>query len=137
MGSRPWGLGREKADVRGTVIAMGTGHVCSSVIDMVLRWHERQAVKDSPLALVTEAVTSTLQFPAGCQPGRVQIAGKKHLFPSSPVPEQGSIFAASGNLSQFSWLYGPSLTLGPWYRCVLQEGRGGKEGLGCLMREKQ
>lgn len=48
MGSRPWGLGREKADVRGTVIAMGTGHVCSSVTDMVLRWHERQAVKDSP-----------------------------------------------------------------------------------------
>jgi len=53
-------LGREKADVPRTVIAMGTGHVCSSVIDMVLRWHELQAVKDSPLALVTEAVTSTL-----------------------------------------------------------------------------
>lgn len=75
---------------------MGTGHVCSSVTDMVLRWHERQAVKDSPLALVTEAVNSTLQFPAGCQPGRVQIAGKKHLFPSSLVPEQGSILQRLG-----------------------------------------
>ena len=110
MGSRPWGSGRGKADVPGTVTATGTGHVCVGVTDMALRWHELQAAKDSPLALVTEAVTNTLHFPAGCQLGRVQIAGKKRLLPPSGA-EARQLFAVSGNLSQFSLFYGPNFTL--------------------------
>lgn len=48
MGSRPWGLGREKEDVPGTVTATGTGHVCAGVIDMVPRWHKLQAARTAP-----------------------------------------------------------------------------------------
>lgn len=58
------GFAREKADAPWTVIAMGDSHVCGVVIDMVLRRQELQVVKDSPLALVPEAATNILQFPA-------------------------------------------------------------------------
>lgn len=37
---------------------MGISLVCGVVIDMALRWHEFQVVKDSLLALATEDATN-------------------------------------------------------------------------------
>lgn len=97
-----WGFEREKADVPRTVTAMGTSHIYGVVIDTALRWHGLQVVKESPLALVTEAAINSLQFPASYQHGKVQITQRKHLLPFQPHTRE--LFAVPGNICQFSLL---------------------------------
>lgn len=70
---------------------MGTSHVCGAVINMALRWHEHQVVKDSLLVLVTEAATNVLQWiPCQLPAWETSNCLKKHLLSSSLVLEQES-----------------------------------------------
>lgn len=85
---------------------MGISLVRGVVIDMTLRWYKFQVVKDSLLALATEDATN---IPASYQPGKVQIAQKKHLL--SLKPDVRELFQCLGIYPSSHCGYGPNFTV--------------------------